>query len=473
MSKCAVDIPGEIDLFSSVGIKTNEEIQADGRRRSQKKALKNVNIIEKILLDEESAVLRNRIIEIAIAKSLTVEQWDQSDFYFKMLTAIPGTRKMDEFRVFPHGILNGLDEPSSVHSFFFRAPKNISPDIEVVKLGSQPCIADGRRKKIPFLLFRLSTPSYEHKEIKMGLFNLKTIGLSYKALCKQKPNVLPGLENSFRSLLGKILDFKIQEVSDVDAEKISEALPPRIILSGKFNIAMQQSSFGGSLGNKKRVFGFYAQDMETSLDTDEKCQPMYIHYDYHSNMDARFPVWTTKSLYPSATPCSESLWIHDIYITIDSIAPTYDCFWSQSRSNMESVAIKDDVSAKATSAERSSLSSSPPPYMGPESTGESDCEERLFHFSNTIASKEQKEKRESLQKKRQKVIVDLGQDRFLMTSMDILETMVSNKLYVDNPEFQLPQRDKNLSDWFRETQEKLFPTVFGKQKASDLVLPSF
>ncbi|MEO5969278.1 MAG: hypothetical protein ABIQ95_05075 [Bdellovibrionia bacterium] len=58
----------------------------------------------------------------------------------------------------------------------------------------------------------------------------------------------------------------------------------------------------------------------------------------------------------------------------------------------------------------------------------------------------------------QKLIVDLGNDRFLITSSEILEMMINNKQVVDVPTFELPQRDKSFKDWAKEVRGKWFPS---------------
>jgi hypothetical protein len=391
------------------------------------KAIRNVERLERILVDPASAILRNRIIEIAGKCDLVRDRLDRSDVHFRLLTSIPGNRKMKDYKIFPQSIVNNMDDDDNVQSFFFRHEPH---SIEVVKTGTQPC--QSGTQKIPFVLYRLSP----FKHINMGLFHLRTIGLSFKALGRQlSPSELrkfPFYE-SISNVMGRKLEFRCEELLPDEADVVPTN--QRIALAGTFDMHKQ----GSTLGTVKETFGFFSQRIKAfaehpAIDGHSNCcAPVRIRYDHNRNGNKSFIVWSDR------TDSRNDLCVNDIFLTIDTL-------WKERNS--------DDMEDDSNDSNNNSVL---PNYE--QAINESITYRGRIPFENMPP------------KDRQKIIVDLGESRYLLTSMEILEAMVNNHPQAENPIFELPQRDKSFSDWLREQQRKLFPDRNPIPQA-DLVLPT-
>lgn len=429
-SKCGLSVPADVDIFSSITTSFTDNTRSHTHSQLKgKRALRDVRILEKILLDPDSAVLRKRILELAKQRNLLCPLCDRSNVYFRILSAIPGTRKVARYKVFPQALVNDLDSPANVRSFFFRSDRTISPHLEIIKTGTQPCTET--QQNAHFVLFRLPDHSSSRKEIHLGLFHLRTIGLSFKALTAilsteeihQNPFLKP-----FRALLGRTLSFKVNRIPTSDNLPILQ-------VAGRLNLLQHLSTFGTT----SHPFGFFSQELNV-FDHPASAVQLQILYNHYKDPNKEF---RTSCLLGPASSDNTELWIEDIFITIDTLRPFYERKYEDD----------DDLEQRALPVAKQSPadSESPPPY------GETDKEIAPNCPANP---------------RRQKVVACLGNDRYLLTSVEILETMVANKLTVENPRFDLPQRDKNFKDWIREQQEKLFPTSMQRPKSSELILPT-
>jgi len=361
--------PVHIELFANVAYETQQASISPNFK--YEKALRCANKLERILMEPENAILRNRIIELAMERNLYCDISDRSDYYFRMLTSIPGMRKFDGFKVFPAAMLNYYDTAENKHSYFFHSPAYITPKLEIIKLGTQPCTVEGQKKKIPFLFFRVgNSNAIVSKELNMGLFNLKTVGMSYKNLVTNVDEKILkrfAFYEIFASLLGQTVNFKVDELRPDEIEYATTLPQMQYTVNG--GIFYNRQPFG----TKSNLFGFYTQRFAPaeSIFYDHGI-PIAVRYDHNGNYNKHFIVWAKKcspkynSYHMTA---NEELYIHDIYITVDTLAH-----------------------------------SDPPPY---EEVAE-DVKPNGGLFSSLP------------EKSKQKVIVDLGSDRYLCTTVEIL-----------------------------------------------------
>src|SRR5689334_19995000 len=124
------------NIFSCIATFSAKPTQRySNNQQNRRRALRNVCILEKILSDPDSAMLRKRILEIAKQRNLLRPIDDRCNVYFKILLAIPGTRKIAHYMIFPQVLVNDLDSPQNVRSYFFRSTSAISPRLEIIKTG--------------------------------------------------------------------------------------------------------------------------------------------------------------------------------------------------------------------------------------------------------------------------------------------------------------------------------------------------
>jgi len=405
------------DLFSSVQLQATP-VKSSGHthQKSKKKALKSVEELEKVLLGQKNTALRAKIIQIAKENELTLAMNDWSESALKQLIRMPGRRKMKDFRVFPQALMNQFDvvpseNPTSGDSL------RVQSYFFKSSLENSPRLEVVKSGTQPY-----TTTGTTKRKVPFLLFRLPDslyphdihLGLFHpKTVALSLKALVSSTSPDYLKPFGTASELyqylnRRAEIRVIPNLLDPPAAEPPVLFTGPFQISQSLAEFG-----RKKRFGFYTQAIipQATNGSKSKFMPMRVEYQYNLGSDKNFPIYAEKK---GAMNGIDQLTVQDIYLSVDTLYKAELANVSTPEARQRGVESRPDV---------------------------------------------------------QKIIVDFGDDRFLLTSVEILRDMVNNKLFIEDPVFDLPHRSKNFRDWLSEVKKKMFPRKESEADDWDLVLP--